>query len=168
MTLPNPSERLDMSSVFKCCIAVGVLLLGISATYYFAYALPQIQKQKLAVQLAAGNWERELQCSKRAEELFNASSWSEKNSGASYENHFNHRLDKCFILVKSMNSVGSTRNFSKTLLDVNDGKDLALWNKQVPSGVGDYAIKPDLCDILDKQCQTDEEFDAFVKFCLEK
>ena len=149
--------------VVKLSLAVGVLLVGISSCYYFMFALPRIQNQRLAVELNSAKWEREQQCSARAEHFFNESSWSEKNSGAWYENHFNHKMNKCLILVQSNSSMGTSLLRDKTLLDVNDGKALALWGKTVSLGVHDSMVKPILCKLLDKDCQTDEEFDAFVK-----
>ena len=152
-----------MDKILKVSVAVGVLLLGISASYYFIYALPKIQRERLAVQVTTARLEREQQCSKRAEQFFNASAWSEKNSGAWYENHFNHKTNKCVILVRSTNSAGTGIFLYKTLMDVNDGKGLASWGKQIPPNKADYEVKPFVCDMLDKYCKTDEEFDAFVK-----
>ncbi len=151
----------------KLSLALGVLLLGISSCYYFMFALPKIQNQRLAAQVNAAKWEREQQCSTRAKHFFDESSWSEKNSGASYENHFNNRLNRCFILVKSSTSQGNSRFLYRVLMDVNDGKEIAQYHKQVPYGQAEYAGKPFVCAILEKFCQTDEEFDAFVKSYME-
>ena len=153
--------------IVKLSLAVGVLLVGISSCYYFMFALPKIQNQRLAMQVNAAKWEREQQCSTRAEHFFNGSSWSEKNTGAWYENHFNSRLNRCYILVNSRTSQGNSVFLYRVLMDVNDGKDIARYSKEVPYGKADYEGKPFVCALLEKFCQTDEDFDAFVKSYME-
>lgn len=147
----------------KLSMAVGVLLLGISSCYYFVFALPKLQNQRLVAQVSATNWDHERQCSAAAEHFFNESGWSDKNSGAWYENHFNRRLNRCFILVRSNISEGQNLVQSTALMDVNDGESIGQYGKNIPFGKADYAVKPFTCDVLDKYCQTTEEFDAFVK-----
>jgi len=152
--------------MMKFCIALGALLVGFSASYYFVFALPNIQKQRLTEQTNAALWQREQECSTRAEHFFNESSWSEKGN-TSYESHFNHRLNRCFISVRSNTFEATSIFYYKVLADVNDVKTIGEYDKQVMHGVADYTVKPFVCSMLEKYCTTDDEFDAFVKTYME-
>jgi len=168
----STSQRPLTDRLIKPSIAIGILLIGSSAAYYFIFALPQIQKARLDAQLRVTLWDQEQQCSKRAEAIFNESNWGGPEVFSSgYENHFNQKLNKCFMLVTvNSNGLDGSLFFSKTLFDVNAGTQSSLghWNKQVPRGVADYSVKPFACGMLDEYCQTDEEFDAFVKTYMEQ
>ena len=126
---------------------------------------PAIQKERLAEQVNAAIWEHGLQCSSKAEHFFDENKFSDSGS-ASYENHFNSRLNRCFILVTVNTFVGAGFFHYKVLMDVIDAKTVAEYDKKV-SPATEYPVKPFVCDILDKYCQTDEEFDAFVKSYME-
>jgi hypothetical protein len=161
-----------MEKLIKASVAIGVLLVGISVSYYFIFTLPTIQKQRLAVQVAGARLEQDQKCSKGAKAFFEDSSWSEKDSGAWYENHFNSKLNRCFILIHSTTSTVkgvplNATSIYKLLVDVNDGRSVAEFQIQVPFGVGRYDGKLLSCDMLDKYCKTEEEFDAFVKSYME-
>jgi hypothetical protein len=159
-----------MDKMIKASLAIGIMLVGISAFYYFIFALPAIQKQRLEAQATAAKWEKEQQCSKRATDFFNGGTLSDSNVSAGYDNnHFNHKLNKCFILVKKTSSQGGSLFLYRALMDVNGGTSSALgeYDKEVPAGVAEYMVKPFVCRMLDKYCKTDEEFDAFVKSYME-
>jgi hypothetical protein len=155
--------------MLKLSISIAVLLLGVSAAYYFLFALPKIQAQRLAEQTAAGLWEREQQCSSRAEHFFTESKLSEGDSreGAWYENHFSHHLNKCVILMKHNTFETDRVLYYQVLMDVNDGKTIAEYDKEVKHGQADYAVKPFVCRMLEKYCESDDEYDAFVKRYME-
>lgn len=158
-----------MDRMIKTSLAVGILLVGISAFYYFIVALPAIQRQRLDAQAQAAKWEEERQCSKIAADFFNGSTWADSNVSAGYDNHFNRKLNKCFILVKTSRSLAGSLFLYRALMDVNGGTNSALgeYDKEVPAGVAEYMVKPFVCRMLDKYCKTDEEFDAFVKSYME-
>ena len=158
-----------MDKMIKASLAIGILLFGISAFYYFIFALPAIQRQRLDAQVKSAKWQQERQCSKSAADFYNGSTWADSNVSAGYDNHFNPKLDKCFILVKTANSLGGSLFLYRVLMNVNGGTNSALgeYDKEVPKGVADYMVKPFVCRMLDKNCQTDEEFDSFVKSYME-
>jgi len=158
-----------MDRMIKASLAIGILLVGISAFYYLIFALPAIQKQRLDAQATAARWEQEQQCSKSAADFFNGSTLSDSNVSAGYDSHFNHKLNKCFILVKKTSSLGGSLFLYKVLMDINGGTSSALgeYNKEVPAGVAEYMVKPFVCSMRDKYCRTDEEFSAFVKSYME-
>ena len=158
-----------MDRMIKASLAIGILLVGISAFYYFVIALPAIQKQRLEAQAASAKWAQDQQCAKSAADFFNGSTWADSNVSAGYDNHFNHKLNKCFIFAKTTSNLGGNLFLYRVLMDVNGGTSSALgeYNKQLQGGVPEYMIKPFVCRMLDKYCKTDEEFDAFVKSYME-
>ena len=165
------SQRPFTDRLIKPTIAIGILLIASSAAYYLIFALPQIQKERFDAQIRATLWDHEQQCSKRAEAIFQGTNWGGSGVFSSgYENHFNRKLNKCFMLVRVNSNGGGSLFFYKALFDVNAGtsSSRAEFDKQVPSGVADYTVKPFVCKMLDKYCQTDEEFDAFVKTYMEQ
>jgi hypothetical protein len=159
-----------MDRIIKASIAIGILLVGMSASYYFVVALPSIQRQRLDQEATATKWEQEQQCARSAAKFYNESTWSQSNVSGGFDNHFNHKLNKCFILVSTTTSQGNNLFFYRVLMDVNGGTQSALasYDKQVPSGVADYMVKPFMCDMLDKFCKSEEEFNAFVKPYMEQ
>jgi hypothetical protein len=163
-----PSDN-HMDRIVKVSLSVGILLVGISASYYFIFALPAIQKQRLAAQVMQTMLEQDQQCSKGAKEFFDANGFANNKSALAdeYENHFNKRLNKCFVLVRINTLPGNALFLHRALFDVYDGKTIAEYDKRVPIGTAEYEVKPFSCSMLDKNCQTDEEFDAFVKTYME-
>lgn len=159
-----------MNAFLKLSLAAAALMVGASTFYYFGFFLPQIQKQKMAEEVSTKRWELERQCSKDAETNFRGSSFSDANVSAGYDSHFNHRLNKCFMLVTKQTSQGKTMFTHKILVDVNAGTQSALveYGKAVPWGTAEYQVKPFVCTMLENHCQTDEEFDAFVKPFIEE
>src|ERR1017187_953819 len=151
-----------MDKMIKACVAIWILLVATSAAYYFAFALPAIQKEKLATQTAEKRLEQDQKCSARAKEFFNDSQFSEKDSGAWYENHFNSKLNKCLILIQSNTYPGGSMHHYKLLLDVNDGNALGSSEKR------SVDLNPSHCEMLSKECKTEEEFDVFTKSYMER
>ena len=94
-------------------------------------------------------------CRKQSED------WVEKKYKGkkySYNNHYNNKLNKCFILVFEKQESISGQN----LYDVNDNKELGylvVFNDRGGVFIG-Y--------ILGKKCETEEEWDKFVKPYMEE
>jgi hypothetical protein len=68
-----------------------------------------------------------------------------------YQNHYNKKLNKCFIIVNR-----SSPTF-RTLFDVNESKIYGMFS----SGGGS-------CFVLDKKCNDEKEFDSLVKPYMEE
>ena len=70
-----------------------------------------------------------------------------------YENHYNKKLNKCFIMVTNM------KTSWKTFYDVNESKIDGLYS-------GDGVS----CSVFDKKCKlkTEKEWDSFVKPYMEE
>ena len=102
------------------------------------------------------------QCGKRCEEYFNKENGNgtindkEQLGSIFYQNHYNKKLNKCFILL---NEKGIKKNNEKsykmkTLLDMNEKKKYGFfYNFEMLT----------FCDVLEKKCKSEEEWDALVK-----
>jgi len=87
------------------------------------------------------------QCGKRSEE------YSKKFTNSRFhQNHYNKKLNKCFILVNESEKSG------KGLFDVNESKIYGIYSTK------DYLS----CYVLEKECKSEEEWDSLVKPYMEE
>ena len=77
-----------------------------------------------------------------------------------YSNHYNKKLNKCFILINSVQFIRNIDKFEsvtmKRLFELNENKEygsLVLFGKN---------IKTDSCMVLDKSCKSEQEWDLLV------
>ena len=100
-------------------------------------------------------------CGKRAEEYFKRDYGSGDNGDEHYNyiNHYNTKLNKCFMLV----TIGSLEKklIQEKLIDINENKEYGdiiykLDNKQMH------------CMFLDKVCRSKDEWDVLVKPYMEE
>ena len=128
----------------KTFAVVLILLFAVSA---YAYA----QSVKEAYELQE-------RCGKRAQEVFNKEYGNGNlNTGvmATYTNHYNRKLNKCFVIVKSISYPKEKNKWGtltdKSLWDINEMKDYGEFvkfsNMDKPSG----------CYVLDKRCNSEIE-----------
>jgi hypothetical protein len=111
-------------------------------------------------QTAKEKYELSERCGKRAAEMFargrDEPSRNEPSAGyASYENHYNSRLNKCFYL-------GSFEDYGRSipiafirLLDLNDNREIGAyyfeWRKVIR------------CTVQEQRCQSEREWRALIK-----
>lgn len=107
-------------------VAVGLVLMYGIESFSVVKEVPEqpippavhVTKDILSV-----NYDAE--CSKQARSFFKDNSY-ENDSTSSYTNHFNTKLNKCFILISSMDYANSATLIS--LVDVNENKTyIDLW-----------------------------------------
>ena len=92
------------------------------------------------------DYELQDKCKKSSEELFNRE-W--KNiEHSSYQNHYNKKLNKCFIVVKHFDAN------EVYLYDVNENNIYGGFQKYENSTK---------CYVLEKKCNSEEEWDKLVK-----
>lgn len=73
----------------------------------------------------------------------------------SYESHFNKKLNKCFILVKYEKSE------LKSLKNINE-------NKVYGSFLSKKNSKTVICNVLEKKCKTEQEWNSLIKPYMEE
>lgn len=112
------------------------------------------------------DYELQERCGKRAEEVFKKEfgTGSSKNINdiklSKYINHYNKKLMKCFIQVTE-SGITKTENIKifitvKHLYDVNE-------NKQYGTFIKNDVVKKPTCEVLEKKCNSEAEWDALVK-----
>ncbi len=127
------------------CLAL--LLIAISVAYNYFFYIPQ--KDAVTTSLV-----RQEQCSTQAEKGFADSGWKDT---AVYTNHFNSKLNKCFLLISKITPTdhGGISTY-KVLTDVLENKVYAEY------GDSAYGAVPYTCTTLDAQCSNKTMFDSFV------
>jgi hypothetical protein len=115
-------------------------------------------------------YELQERCGKRAQEVFNKEygngnfSKDGKTFIITYTNHYNRRLNKCFVILKAI-------SFSEKKDKLGMLTDKTLWdiNEMKQYGSFDQFFKGELfsCQVLDKGCNSEIEWDSLVKSYME-
>ena len=73
---------------------------------------------------------------------------------ASYSNHYNKKLNKCFYLL---NSTNVTKRYSLQMT--------SLWDIQDNKSYGEFNVdsKGMFCSVGEKQCKSKDEFESLIK-----
>ena len=129
-----------LATAFLAVIVLGWRLLSVSRMM-----LRQMQEiHELRVALTNQSQEEELshqtECAAAAQKFLTSRGWK-AGEGDTYENHFNSRLNKCFVLVSSYTFKGDFRTFD--LFDAVEGRRYASY------------IGHDLCLMYPKRCLVD-------------
>ena len=109
------------------------------------------------------DYELQEKCGKRCEEYFKKDydNGFDKNGISNYTYHYNKKLNKCFILINSIEFIRKVEDkyeniTIKTLFEFNENKEygsLVLFGKN---------IKTDSCLVLDKSCKSEQEWNLLV------
>jgi hypothetical protein len=157
-------------------LIVAVVGLGVFA--YFQQASLQAQSEVVEnltarLETKARDFSFQEKCAKQARELF--ARWGyDKEAAADFTNHYNERLNKCFIALenRSASTLGSAVN--KVLADAYEGKEYAeySWYNHSGSSKKYWEVEPDSCKITlpsgqEKTCNSSEEYDDLIKAYME-
>lgn len=87
---------------------------------------------------------------------------------ASYENHYNAKLNKCFMYVQSYNIIAGNGYDNRTLIDALENKSYGLYILHLMNGSGGGQLRPVKCtvqtvggEVVD--CESKADFEARVK-----
>ena len=118
------------------------------------------------VPAATEAYELQERCGKQAEEIFKKEPRSTDEDYRtlvhSYTNHYNKKLNKCFILFKDTGFYKKETHISSTISDVNENKDYGTYFKTVKNK------KPFLCNVNGKYCNSEGEWEALLKPFMEE
>ena len=96
------------------------------------------------------------QCKKSCEEWFSSYQQKHDEERVTYKNHYNKRLNKCFILLnnldyrlKNLRVINENEIYGSFLTRLQDGKIVA-------------------CDVLENKCNSEKEWDSLVKPYMEE
>lgn len=154
---------------FKAGVLLSFFIASLSVAYYFVLFLPRSQKYSVesASKSPAEIIELKNNCFAAASNFFKENGFDSKD--CTFQNHYNNKLNKCFINIKSarMGEDGHL-SFHKALYDVYDRKMYGEYSWKPEGGKNYWEIKPTTCFVLDKSCQAIEDYENFVKTYMEE
>ncbi|MBR0752724.1 hypothetical protein JQ604_11060 [Bradyrhizobium jicamae] len=104
-------------------------------------------------------YELQERCGKRAEQIFEKDfPVGERKGLEQFENHYNVRLNRCFMLEENtmtMKDAGASKSYKLlTLVDVNDNKVYGSFG-------------PLNCDVQNSPCKSEQEFRSLIRQFME-
>jgi hypothetical protein len=154
-------------------LVVVVGILGLFA-YSETVALRQqrLQIHELAAKLdSAKTASLELQgkCARQAQEFLSQFENSDLHEAV---NHYNARLNKCFVETRRVKFDFGTHTTSEVVSDAFEGKDYGSFIFVGKPNVADYLVSPLECEVTlpsgeKKNCSSSDEFDELVKQYME-
>jgi hypothetical protein len=140
------------------CIGLGAVTYRQEAVIRQQHQQVQQLNEKLESTSKATALELQEKCAKQAREGFKLLGW-DKHETASFSNHYNAKLNKCFLQIEDTN----TEMTWDTVSDAFEGKVYAVLGLH-----GDGVRK---CSVTlpseEKTCHSKEEFSALVKQYME-
>jgi hypothetical protein len=93
-----------------------------------------------------------------------------KNAVAGFTNHYNERLNKCFIAIQSTSVDKVASHVYMSLSDAYEGKQYAeySWFNPIDSGKKYWEVAPVLCKVTmpsgqEIECKSSDEYDQLIK-----
>lgn len=154
---------------FKAGVLLSFVIMSLSISYYFVLFLPNTQKSSIesASKSAAETLELENKCFAAASAFFKENGFDPKNCG--FQNHYNSKINKCFINIKSAIIEEDGRlGFHRSLYDVYNRKKYGEYSWKPEEGKNYWEVKPSTCFVLDKSCQAIEDYESFIKVYMEE
>jgi TolA-binding protein len=110
-------------------------------------------------------------CARQSREAFKRDGW-EKEKGALFSNHYNEKLNRCFMQVDNTDTKPEFPVVSKVVSDAFEGKVYATYMWRADKVKKFWEVPPFMCTVTlpsgeDKDCHSSDEFDALVKAYLE-
>jgi hypothetical protein len=138
-------------------IGCGVVLMGLLLVSNTFAADQNLDRKQI--------YELQEKCGKRCEDMFKkeykfVNTTKDGQMMNSYQNHYNQKLNKCFILVTTTNYPSDKKTdvlVMKVLFDINENKEYGSVDKFRKQPV------PSSCNVLNKICTSEQEWDLLVK-----
>lgn len=144
----------------KISIVIVLLIIALSAVYYFVIFLPNSQQKNLSE-----GFDLQTKCATEAAKFYKQ--FTGEVSQLGYTNHWNAKLDKCFILANDAREVGGDTITSSFLMDVIENKTYGDFVNNSAGITGCSLYKNGNID-NQQNCKSKEEFDNFVKQYMEE
>ncbi len=96
----------------------------------------------------SGDYELQEKCAKNAKKFFENDGWF-----MDYENHYNKKLNKCFIVMY--------HELSNRLVDINENK---IYGEFWMNGKGEVTR----CYVKEKVCRTPSQWESFIRSYMEE
>lgn len=123
----------------------------------------QIQKQQ-----AAATFDLQERCAEQSRKTFNDLGFKAKDL-ASYENHYNEKLNKCFIEIRNSTPSSDGRMVvSRNVSDALEGKVFGEYIWQSDKVKKYWEVAPLMCKVTlpsreDRLCKSEDEFKELLK-----
>ena len=140
---------------------IAGLVVAVGILSYFAIG-QQRQIGYLNSKARPSNLELQDKCAKQAAAVFKDSGWADE-SMAGYQNHYNERLDKCFVMMVNTKDVSGKLRHIRRLTDAFEGRELGYFWKDVTDTAGVIDCRVTLPSGQEQHCRAVEEFDQLVK-----
>src|SRR6266498_3296018 len=118
--------------VFIALVAISILAGGLYWNWKQTNLINEQQKKlELLTSRMASNtstiqqFDFRERCAKQAREDFKQWGWDKQGPWVVYGNHYNQKLNRCFMLIEDNNIAGLSQ--TKTLVDVFEGKTLGFY-----------------------------------------
>jgi hypothetical protein len=152
-------------------LVVAVIGLGILA--YFQEASLRELREKVEHVPKKATLELQEKCARQARQDFIQLGW-DKDPLASFSNHYNERLNKCFMLLADTDYKTAAPDVfhNKHLEDAFEGKVFGEYSWKSQKDKGYWDVPPLECTVTlpsgeQKLCHASEEFDDLIKAYME-
>ena len=130
---------------------------------------------KLDAALKTANLDMQAKCAQEARLVYNESGLKreEKDAWSDYTNHYNRRLNKCFVMFDTSQWHGSGFTVYKSVLDAFEGRGYGEYFWSNPRDKPAWEVKPTVCRVTllsgeHKDCESVEEFEQLIKVYMEQ
>jgi hypothetical protein len=132
---------------------------------------PTKEEKSVSQKQLKEDYDLQERCGKRCDEVFTKGFGKEgitNDKGSqmmsNYTNHYNKKMNKCFMVIASTTYNPKTKDvvIMKNIFDVNENKDYGSVIK--------VGARPTTngCLVLDKKCNSEEEWDSLIKPYMEE
>lgn len=151
-------------------IAFIVVFSTILYSQYLSLQKQQSQlldmKGKLEEKSKIENFDLQEKCAKQAHEVFTLSG-EDKTSNSGYSNHYNEKLNKCFVKIDGTNMINGVMWRSETVSDAFEGTQYGSYMWHTEEGKQYSEVSPIICTVKlpsgeEKMCHSQDEFDDLV------
>ena len=155
----------------KRTLFLSILIIFFTTSFMFVVGC---NNQNVIKEQSKEKYGLQEKCGKRYEEYFNKEYGNGIINGedgerliSNYADHYNKKLNKCFILITSIEFIRNMENKIqniriKTLFDLNENKEYGSLIQFKNNN------KPNNCRILEKYCNSEKEWDLLVKSYMEE
>lgn len=153
------------------CVAVGlgIILFRQNATVSSQetqLAAIGAELSALKQQTKSVSFDLQVKCSEQARKAFIQGGFN-ANDLASYQNHYNPQLKKCFIEMQNTTSQGKTVWTHRNVFDAVEGKEYGTYSWRADAVKKYWEVPPIICVVETpqgetQQCHSDDEFSKLV------
>jgi len=153
--------------------------VGVLSVLLYSQTIALREQRRQVQELNATKLDLQEKCAKQAHEAFKLRGFERKTTvwpaasvqGGDFSNHYNQRLNKCFVLIRDSYMDADARLNISTLYDAFEGKRYAHFSsvKETQKGKKDPEVT---CTVTllsgeKKPCHSHDEFEAVVKQYME-